>query len=157
MQQVMYMDVDDRVFVPPSDVYMVRSTFFVTSGVVTCLYVCRFVTPENLNTRLDECRFMTPEDLNMRLNVCCFMTPEDLNMRLDVCLFMTPEDFKHGQRGSCNNLWRLYTGERRRARPRRQSTNGCRRLLPTRAAYISSRTDQLQASLGIFFGRMAQP
>ncbi|MQL97448.1 hypothetical protein Taro_030142 [Colocasia esculenta] len=45
----MYMDVDDRVFVPSSDVYM------------------------NLNTRLDECRFMTPEDLNMRLNVCRFM------------------------------------------------------------------------------------
>ncbi|MQL75016.1 hypothetical protein Taro_007380 [Colocasia esculenta] len=45
---------------------------------VTCLYVCHFVTPENLNTRLDECRFVTPEDLNMRLDACRFMTPEDL-------------------------------------------------------------------------------
>ncbi|MQL74989.1 hypothetical protein Taro_007358 [Colocasia esculenta] len=42
-----------------------------------------------------------------------FVTPEDLNRSLDVCRFMTPEDFKRGQRGSCNNLWRLYEASAR--------------------------------------------
>ncbi|MQL99426.1 hypothetical protein Taro_032148 [Colocasia esculenta] len=83
IQQVMLMDVDDRVFVPPSDVYMVRSTFLLLMGClclhkVTCLYACHFVTPENLNIHLDECRFMTPEDLHMGPDVCRLMTPEGL-------------------------------------------------------------------------------
>ncbi|MQL72285.1 hypothetical protein Taro_004605 [Colocasia esculenta] len=77
IQQVfVYMGVDDRVFVPPSDVYMVRSTFFVTGGV--------FVPPPgNLPRRvpfydigglkhicLDVCRFMTAEDLNTCASTC---------------------------------------------------------------------------------------
>ncbi|MQM09541.1 hypothetical protein Taro_042417 [Colocasia esculenta] len=81
----MYMDVDDRVFVPPSGVYMVMSTFVLPMGClclhrVTCLHVCRFMTPEDLNMCLYVYRFMTPEDLNICLYVCRFMTPEDLNM-----------------------------------------------------------------------------
>ncbi|MQL70283.1 hypothetical protein Taro_002597 [Colocasia esculenta] len=81
----MNMDVDDRVFVPPSDVYMVMSTFVLPVGClclhrVTCLYACRFMTLEDLNIRLYVCRFMTPEDLNISLYVCRFMTPEDLNI-----------------------------------------------------------------------------
>ena len=45
IQQVIYMGVDDRVFVPLSDVYMVKSTFLLLVGClclykVTCLYVC---------------------------------------------------------------------------------------------------------------------
>ncbi|MQL86793.1 hypothetical protein Taro_019327 [Colocasia esculenta] len=69
----MYMDVDDRVFVPPSDVYMVRRleraprrvSFYDTGGLKHGLDVCRFMTPEDLHMCLDVCRFITPEDLNM--------------------------------------------------------------------------------------------
>ncbi|MQL75749.1 hypothetical protein Taro_008116 [Colocasia esculenta] len=52
IQQVMYMDVDDRVFVPLSDVYI--------GNMPLCM---SFVTPEDLSMRLDVCRFMTSEDL----------------------------------------------------------------------------------------------
>ncbi|MQL77006.1 hypothetical protein Taro_009427 [Colocasia esculenta] len=70
----MNMGVDDRVFVPPSDVYMVMSTFVLPVGClclhrVTCFYACRFMTPEDLNICLYVCRFMTPEDLNICLYV----------------------------------------------------------------------------------------
>ncbi|MQL72348.1 hypothetical protein Taro_004685 [Colocasia esculenta] len=107
----MYMGVDDRVFVPPSDVYMVMSTFVLPMGClclhrVTCLYACRFMTPEDLNICLNVCRFMTPEDLNICLNVYRFMTPEDLNTCLNVCRFMTSEDLN-----ICLNVCRFMTPE----------------------------------------------
>ncbi|MQL83315.1 hypothetical protein Taro_015804, partial [Colocasia esculenta] len=85
IQQVMYMGVDDRVFVPPSDVYV-----------------------GNMPLRVS---FTKPEDLNMCLNVCHFMTPEDLNMCLNMCRFMTPEDLNMCLNESYDNLWRLLTDE----------------------------------------------
>ncbi|MQL79348.1 hypothetical protein Taro_011779 [Colocasia esculenta] len=137
----MHMGVDDRVFVPPSDVYMVMSTFLLPMGClclhkVTCLYVCRFMTPEDLNICLYVCHFLTSEDLNMCLYVCRFMTPEDLTM----CL-----------RGSCNNLWRLCAGERRRSRPRRTTHHGAPRTFSRHVRPIlSSRTDSsLSSGLGV--------
>ncbi|MQL72961.1 hypothetical protein Taro_005289 [Colocasia esculenta] len=79
----MYMDVDDGVFVPPSDVYMMRSTFVLPMGCL-CLHKgprrMSFYDTGGLKHGLDVCRFMTPEDLHMCLDVCRFMTPEDLNM-----------------------------------------------------------------------------
>ncbi|MQL80261.1 hypothetical protein Taro_012706 [Colocasia esculenta] len=112
-----------------------KEYIFVTSGV--------FVPPQgNMPLRMS---FVTPEDLNRSLDVCHFMTPEDLSMRLDVCRFMTSEDLEHVPRGSCNNLWRLY--EASAGGPGQgDSTNGCRRPPPTRAAYISSRTDHTRAN-----------
>ncbi|MQL72948.1 hypothetical protein Taro_005290 [Colocasia esculenta] len=141
IQQVMYMDVDDGVFVPPSDVYMVEY-ICVTNG--------EFVPPQG-NSPL-RVSFVTPEDLDRGLDVCHFMTPEVLTWPRCVSLYDTggfthvprrvsfydTGGLKHGPRESCNNLWRLYAGEHRRARPRRQSANGCRRPFPTRAAYASS-------------------
>ncbi|MQL72883.1 hypothetical protein Taro_005207 [Colocasia esculenta] len=64
------MDVDDRVYVPPSDVYTIvnmpqRVPFYDTGGLKhMCLDVRRFMTPEGLSTCLDVRRFMTPEDLS---------------------------------------------------------------------------------------------
>ncbi|MQL98954.1 hypothetical protein Taro_031670, partial [Colocasia esculenta] len=81
-------------FITPEDSNMRLNVcrFMTPEDLNTCLYVCRFMTPEDLNMCLNVCRFMTPEDLNMCLYVCHFMTPEDLNMCLNVCRFMTPED-----------------------------------------------------------------
>ncbi|MQL83555.1 hypothetical protein Taro_016055 [Colocasia esculenta] len=128
-------DARGEVFVPPPGIHRQFVPLNSRQGVCAtvgqhCLYARRLVTPEDLNMCLNVCRFMTPEDLNMCLNVCCFMTPEDLNMMPQRVSFYDTGGLKHSQRGSCNNLWRLCAGERRRARTLRTEHQRMSRTFP---------------------------
>ncbi|MQL71451.1 hypothetical protein Taro_003788 [Colocasia esculenta] len=130
----MYMDVDDRMFVPPSDVYM-----------VTCLYVCHFVTPENLNTRLDECRFLTPEELHMGPRLVSFYDTGGLkHMGPRRVSFYDTGGLKHMANGGLVTTCGVSMGQAQEG----PATETKHQRVLTRAAYVSSRTDQPKCSQG---------
>ncbi|MQL78126.1 hypothetical protein Taro_010565 [Colocasia esculenta] len=98
IQQVMYMDVDDRVFVPPSDVYMGNMPLRMSS-----------VTPGDLEQEPRRMSFYDTGGLEYVPQRMSFYDTGGLKHMPRRMSFYDTGGLKHmPRRGSRNNLWRLY-------------------------------------------------